>query len=63
MSCQEVLSPEGLRLDGRRANELRKMHCKLGLQSHADGSAYLEMGNSKVLASVYGPRQVNENDF
>jgi hypothetical protein len=48
----------GLRVDGRRANELRKISAKLGVLGQADGSAYLEMGNTKVLAAVYGPHEV-----
>jgi len=55
----EYLSPEGLRTDGRRPNDLRKIQCKLGLFSRADGSAYYEQGNTKVIAAVYGPREVS----
>jgi exosome complex component RRP41 len=55
---KELLSPEGLRIDGRRPGELRKIRAKMGLFSRADGSAYYEQGNTKVLASVYGPREV-----
>lgn len=44
-------------MDGRRANELRKVSVKLGMQTHSDGSAYLEQGNTKILATVYGPRE------
>ncbi|KAK7793398.1 hypothetical protein R5R35_014305 [Gryllus longicercus] len=51
------LSP-GLRLDGRRPNELRKIRCKLGVFNQPDGSAYLEQGNTKVLAAVYGPHEI-----
>jgi len=29
--------------------------------SQADGSAYLEMGNTKVLVAVYGPHEVRRN--
>ncbi|XP_001869459.2 exosome complex component RRP41 [Culex quinquefasciatus] len=53
----ELLSDEGLRLDGRRSNELRRIQCKLGVFSQPDGSAYVEQGNTKVLAAVYGPHQ------
>ncbi|KAJ1973703.1 Exosome non-catalytic core component [Dimargaris xerosporica] len=53
----ELLSPEGLRIDGRRANELRRITCKPSVLKNADGSAYFEQGNTKVLAAVYGPRQ------
>ncbi|XP_063696335.1 exosome complex component RRP41 [Culicoides brevitarsis] len=57
---KELLSDQGLRLDGRRANELRRVRCRLGVFSQPDGSAYLEMGNTKVLAAVYGPHQAKK---
>ncbi|KAB2625396.1 exosome complex component RRP41-like [Pyrus ussuriensis x Pyrus communis] len=47
----EYVSPEGLRLDGRRPMEI-------GVVGKADGSAVFEMGNTKVIAAVYGPREV-----
>lgn len=59
MSGQDLISDQGLRFDGRRANELRRIQCKLGVFSQSDGSSYLEMGNTKVLVAVYGPHQVN----
>jgi hypothetical protein len=37
----EFLSPEGLRVDGRRAAEARLLRCRLGTQADADGSAYV----------------------
>jgi RNase PH len=49
----------GLRNDGRRGHELRKIRCRLGVFSQSDGSAYIEQGNTKVLAAVYGPRPVS----
>lgn len=55
----EYLSPEGLRVDGRRPPELRKLQCKLGVFQQADGSAFMEQGNTKVLATVYGPHDVS----
>ena len=58
MSRLEYVSPEGLRLDGRRPTELRHIHAELGLFSRADGSAYLQQGNTKVLVAVYRPREV-----
>ncbi|KAG0048536.1 Exosome complex component RRP41 [Gryganskiella cystojenkinii] len=57
MSRVELLSPEGLRVDGRRPAELRKITSTTAVLSQADGSAYLEHGNTKVLAAVYGPRE------
>nr|CAI5840413.1 unnamed protein product [Callosobruchus analis] len=57
MSKKELLSKIGLRLDGRRAHELRRIRCKLGVFTEPDGSAYMEQGLTKVLAAVYGPHQ------
>lgn len=55
---KELISKIGLRLDGRRADELRRIRCKLGVFTQPDGSAYIEQGLTKVLAAVYGPHQV-----
>ncbi|KAF2841022.1 ribosomal protein S5 domain 2-like protein [Patellaria atrata CBS 101060] len=46
-----------LRLDGRRWNELRRIHAQISTQAAADGSAYLEMGNTKVICTVSGPSE------
>lgn len=54
----ELICELGFRLDGRRANELRNINCKLGVFSQPDGSAYLEQGYTKVLAAVYGPHEI-----
>lgn len=51
----------GLRIDGRRPNELRKLNCEIGVFSQADGSAVLSQGNTKVIATVYGPHEVKFN--
>ena len=59
MSRSEVLSPEGLRLDGRRPGEIRRLRCQLSAEPKADGSAYLEQGNTKVLVTVTGPHEVS----
>lgn len=53
----ELITDQGLRLDGRRPHELRRIKCKLGVFEEPDGSAYLEQGNTKVLAAIYGPHQ------
>ncbi|KAK4986004.1 Exosome non-catalytic core component [Elasticomyces elasticus] len=46
-----------LRLDGRRWNELRRLHAQTSTQAAADGSSYLEMGNTKVICTVAGPAE------
>lgn len=59
MAHTDLLSETGFRIDGRKANELRKINCKLGVFEQADGSAYLEMGQTNVLAAVFGPHEVS----
>merc|ERR1711865_737596 len=49
---------EGLRADGRRPPEIRTVRCKLGIFEKADGSAYLQQGNTRCTVSIYGPREV-----
>lgn len=46
-----------LRLDGRRWNELRRISAQISTQATADGSSYLEMGNTKVICTVSGPTE------
>jgi exosome complex component RRP41 len=46
-----------LRLDGRRWNELRRLTAQISTQASADGSSYLEMGNTKVICTVSGPSE------
>ena len=54
-----LLSPEGLRIDGRQLNELRPIRIQVGALHNADGSAFVEWGANKVMAAVYGPREVH----
>lgn len=61
MAHTDLLSETGCRIDGRKANELRKINCKLGVFEQADGSAYLEMGQTNVLAAVFGPHEVTRH--
>lgn len=46
-----------LRVDGRRWNELRRLHGLIRTQDAADGSSYLEMGHTKVMCVVTGPSE------
>lgn len=48
---------DGKRLDGRALDELRPIKIESSVLKNADGSAYLEWGNNKVLAAIYGPRE------
>ena len=53
----EFVSCAGLRTDGRRPHEIRRIRTRMGVFSKVDGSVYLEQGNTKVCAIVYGPRE------
>jgi exosome complex component RRP41 len=53
----ELINKQGLRIDGRRPDQLRPIKIEAGVLKQADGSAYLEWGGNKVLAAVYGPRE------
>ncbi|CAH0027660.1 hypothetical protein V2G26_004733 [Clonostachys chloroleuca] len=49
-----------LRVDGRRWNELRRLHAQIRIQAAADGSSYLEMGNTKVMCVLTGPSEAQQ---
>lgn len=57
MSEQEVewFDDEGKRIDGREKNEMRETSMEAGVLTEADGSAMIEVGNTRVVASVFGP--------
>ena len=59
MSKLEYISLAGLRLDGRRPGELRDIEATLNHDICCDGSVLLEIGQSKVVACVMGPREVD----
>ncbi len=54
----EKLIVDGKRINGRAMNELRKVKIVTGVLDRADGSAYIELGDNKIYAAVYGPKQV-----
>jgi len=53
----KLISDDGIRIDGRKVDELRPIRIEAGVLKRADGSAYVEFGKNKVLAAVYGPRE------
>lgn len=55
----DALIVNGKRLDGRVPGDVRQYKIIAGFLEKADGSAYLECGNTKVVAAVYGPRTVH----
>ena len=56
-SDMKLIDENGIRIDGRKVDELRPMKIEAGVLKSADGSAYVEIGKNKVLAAVYGPRE------
>ncbi|MCI4322778.1 MAG: exosome complex exonuclease Rrp41 [Thermoplasmata archaeon] len=55
----QLITPDGRRIDGRLPDELRQLRIVAGPLHRADGSAYVEWGLNKVMAAVYGPREVH----
>ncbi len=63
----ERLIVDGKRLDGRKLDEPRSVKMVAGPLKRADGSAFVEWGKNKALASIYGPgethpRHLQESD-
>jgi exosome complex component RRP41 len=56
---EKLIDKKGIRLDGRKADELRPLKIEVGILSNADGSAYIEHGKNKILAAVFGPKEVH----
>ncbi len=54
-----LVNKKGIRTDGRKLDELRPLKLEVGVLNNADGSAYIEQGKNKILAAVYGPREVH----
>lgn len=57
MQNYEIFKLAGLRVDGRKPNEIRPLTARVGFIDHVDGSAYLEHGLNKVLVMVIGPHE------
>ena len=56
---EKLIDKKGIRLDGRKADELRSIKLQVGVLSNADGSAYVEHGKNKILAAAFGPREMH----
>ena len=56
---EKLIDKKGIRLDGRKADELRPVKLQVGVLPNADGSAYIEHGKNKILVGVFGPREVH----
>ena len=56
---EKLIDKKGIRLDGRKLDELRPVKLEVGVLPNADGSAYLEQGKNKILVGVYGPKEAH----
>ncbi len=56
---EKLIDDKGLRIDGRRLDQLRPIKLEVGLLDKADGSAYIEQGKNKILVAVFGPREAH----
>ena len=56
---RKLIDENGKRLDGRTWNQLRPIKLEVGVLANADGSAYIEWGKNKIMAAVYGPKEVH----
>jgi len=56
---KKLIDKKGVRIDGRELNKLRPIKLEVGILDNANGSAYIEQGKNKILAGVYGPKEVH----
>ncbi len=56
---RNLIDENGKRTDGRTIDELREVKIAVGRVKNADGSAFIEFGKNKIMAAVYGPREVH----
>ncbi|XP_019849547.1 PREDICTED: exosome complex component MTR3-like [Amphimedon queenslandica] len=57
-----ILRSNQLRQDGRSCTDIRPVSIQSGIVSHVTSSAYIELGDTKVLCSILGPRHT-QKDF
>ncbi|NAZ27219.1 MAG: exosome complex exonuclease Rrp41 [Thermogladius sp.] len=56
-SKPRLIREDGLRVDGRKPEDLRPIRMEIEVLKNANGSALVEYGGTKVIAAVYGPRE------
>ncbi|HKZ93826.1 MAG TPA: exosome complex exonuclease Rrp41 [Candidatus Bathyarchaeia archaeon] len=56
---EKLIDENDIRYDGRKLNDLRPIKLEVGVLGNADGSAYIEQGKNRILAAVYGPREIH----
>ena len=55
----QCIDENGIRLDGRTADEMRAVEIECGVIPVADGSARIKWGKNEAIAAVYGPMEAH----
>ena len=55
----QLLRDDGLRLDGRKVDEMREVEIEAGILPAADGSAWVKHGLNIAVCAVYGPMEAH----
>ena len=55
----KLIDEKNIRTDGRGLTDLRPVKLEVGVLENADGSAYIEQGKNKIIAGVFGPRELH----
>jgi exosome complex component RRP41 len=55
----QCMDENGIREDGRKADEMRPVEIECGVVPVADGSAYIRWGKNEAIAAVYGPMEAH----
>ncbi|MEC7720983.1 MAG: exosome complex exonuclease Rrp41, partial [Candidatus Thermoplasmatota archaeon] len=53
----QMIDENGIRMDGRKAGDLRPIEIETGVIPVADGSARVIWGNNHAVAAIYGPME------
>ncbi|MGB9725489.1 MAG: exosome complex exonuclease Rrp41 [Fervidicoccaceae archaeon] len=53
----KLIDENGIRIDGRKPDQIRPVSMSVGVLKNAQGSALVSFGKTTVLAAVYGPRE------
>ena len=56
---RKLIDANGKRTDGRTWDQLRPLTIEVGVVKNADGSALIEWGKNKIIAAVYGPKEMH----
>ena len=57
-----LINDEGLRLDGRSSDDVGSVFFQCGTISQAKGSCFCELHKTKVICSVYGPKDIEQKE-